>query len=115
MIQRCQDEVTTWRHTLGVTLKPSKTRLTHTLETGPEKPGCDFLGFHVQQYPAGKTRSGRDGRGRLHGFRTAITPSPPAIQRQVDALRQTIARHKPAEQARLIQALNPQSRGWSQY
>jgi RNA-directed DNA polymerase len=115
IIQRCQDEVTTWLHTMGLTLKPSKTRITHTLERGPEKPGFDFLGFHIQQYPAGKTRSGRDCRGRLHGFRTSITPSPTAIQRHVDALRQTIARHKHAEQARLIQALNPQIRGWSQY
>jgi RNA-directed DNA polymerase len=115
IIQRCQDEVTTWLHMMGLMLKPSKTRITHTLERGSEKPGFDFLGFRIQQYPAGKTKSGRDCRGRLHGFSTSITPSPTAIQRHVDALRQTIARHKHAEQERLIQALNPQIRGWSQY
>lgn len=115
IIQRCQDAVTTWLHTMGLMLKPSKTRITHTLDMEPEKPGFDFLGFHIQQHPAGKTTSGKDCRGRLHGFKTYITPSSTAIQRHVDALRQTIARHKHADQARLIQALNPQIRGWSQY
>jgi RNA-directed DNA polymerase len=115
LVQRCQDEVTTWRHTMGLPLKPSKTRITHTLDRGPEKPGCDFLGFHLQQYPAGKTTSGKECRGRLHGFKTSLTPSPPAIQRHVDALRKTLARHTHAEQERLIQARNPQIRGWSQY
>lgn len=96
-------------------MKPSKTRLTHTLDMGLEKPGFDFLGFHIQQYPAGKTTSGKDCRGRLHGFKTSITPSPTAIQRHVDALRKTVARHTHAEQERLMQALNPPIRGWSQY
>ena len=115
IIQRCQDEVTTGLHTMGLTLKPSKTRITHTLDMGPEKPGFDLLGFHLQQSPAGKTTSGQDCRGRLHGFKTYITPRPTAIQRHVDALRETIARHTHADQARLMQALNPQLRGWSQY
>ncbi|HEX9871394.1 MAG TPA: group II intron maturase-specific domain-containing protein [Candidatus Tectomicrobia bacterium] len=96
-------------------MKPSKTRITHTLDMGLEKPGFDFLGFHIQQYPAGKTTSGKDCRGRLHGFKTSITPSPTAIQRHVDALRKTVARHTHAEQERLMQALNPPIRGWSQY
>jgi RNA-directed DNA polymerase len=115
VVQRCQDEVTTWLHTMGFTLKPSKTRLTHTLAMGPEQPGGDVLGFPIQPYPAGKTTSGKDCRGRLHGFTTHITPSPTALQKHVDALRKTIARHKHAEQERLMQALNPQIRGWSQY
>jgi RNA-directed DNA polymerase len=33
----------------------------------------------------------------------------------VDALRKTMARHHPPEQERLMQALTPQRRGWSQY
>lgn len=115
IIHRCQDEVATWLRPMGLTLKPRKTRITHTLDRGSERPGCDFLGFHIQQYPAGKTTSGKDCRGRRHGFRTAITPSPTAIHRHVDALRKTIARHKHTEQERLIQALNPPIRGGSQY
>ena len=113
-VQRCQGEGTTWLHTMGLTVKPSKTRITHPLDRGPEKPGWDFLGFHIQHYRAGKTMSGKDCRGRLQGFTTQITPSPTAIQRQVDARRKTLARHKHAEQERLMQARNPQIRGWSQ-
>lgn len=111
--QGCQDAVPTGRHTMGGTLQPSQTRIPPTLALGPEKPGCDVPGFHSQQYPAGHTTSGKDWGGRLHGFPTPIPPRPPAIQSQVDALRKTLARHKHAAPARLIQALNPQRRGWS--
>jgi RNA-directed DNA polymerase len=44
-----------------------------------------------------------------------MTPSPTALHRQVDARRQTIARHQQAAHARLMQALTPQIRGWSPY
>src|SRR5262249_31329128 len=78
-------------------------------------PGFDFLGFHIRQYPAGKTHSGKDCRGRLHGFKTLIKPSQTAIRRHVAKLRKTIDHHKHATQETLIQALNPQIVGWSNY
>jgi hypothetical protein len=48
-IQRCQDEGTTGLHPRGLTLKPSQTRITQTLEREPAKPGVDVLGVHIQQ------------------------------------------------------------------
>jgi RNA-directed DNA polymerase len=115
IVERCQEEVTTWLQTIGLTLKPRKTRIVHTLERTPETPGFDFLGVHIQHHLAGKTTSGKDCRGRLHGFKTSITPSPTAIRRHHEALRTTIARHKHANQETLIKALNPLVRGWSRY
>jgi RNA-directed DNA polymerase len=115
IVEQCQEEVTTWLQTIGLTLKPSKTRIVHTLERTPETPGFDFLGVHIQHHLAGKTTSGKDCRGRLHGFKTSITPSPTAIRRHHEALRTTIARHKHANQETLIKALNPLVRGWSRY
>ena len=115
VVEACQDVVSTELHDIGLNLKPSKTRITHTLIDVNGKAGFDFLGFHIRQYPAGKTKSGKDCRGRLHGFKTLIKPSPTAIQRHVDKLRKTIASHRHSEQAVLIKALNPKIIGWSQY
>ena len=79
------------------------------------KPGFDFLGFHIRQYPVGKTKSGKDCRGRLQGFKTLIRASKTAIQAQVGKLRTIINGHKHGDQQVLINKLNPVIRGWSQY
>ncbi len=49
-----------WLKDMGLELKPSKTRITHTLypeKSEDSKAGLDFLGYHIQQFPAGKYRS----------------------------------------------------------
>jgi len=106
VVQQCQDLVSTWLKPRGLELKPSKTRITHTLAVSQGSPGFDFLGFHVRHHPAGKTKSGKDCRGRLHGFKTRITPSKAALQRHVHDLRGIVHRHRHAEQSTLIQRLN---------
>jgi RNA-directed DNA polymerase len=115
IVERCQDLVSEWLRPMGLTLKPSKTRITHTLEPIDGPPGFDFLSFHIRHYPVGKTKSGRDCRGRLHGFKTIIMPSRTAIMNQRTKLRQTIRRHNHAAQRQLIDALNSRIRGWSNY
>jgi RNA-directed DNA polymerase len=45
---------------MGLELKPSKTRITHTRDALAGEPGFAFLGFNIRQYPAGKTKSGKD-------------------------------------------------------
>jgi RNA-directed DNA polymerase len=115
VVKRCQDVTSEWLQGMGLALKPSKTRITHTLTATEGKPGFAFLGFHIRQYPVGKTKSGKDCRGRLHGFKTFIKPSQTVIRRHVDQLRKAIASQKHVEQETLIKALNPQIRGWSQY
>jgi RNA-directed DNA polymerase len=51
----------------------------------------------------------------LQGFKTFIKPSQTAIRRHVAKLRKPIDSHKHAAQETLIQALNPQIVGWSNY
>ena len=41
------------RHGIGLTLNPSKTRISHTL--AGDQPGMDFLGFHIRQISGRKT------------------------------------------------------------
>jgi RNA-directed DNA polymerase len=115
IVMQCQEMAAEWLQEMGLRLKPSKTRLTHTLVATEGTPGFDFLGLHIRQYPAGKTHSGKDCRGRLHGFKTLIKPRQTAIRRHVAKLRKTIDHHKHATQETLMQALNPQIVGWSNY
>src|SRR6266581_1302701 len=69
VVERCQAVVSEWLREMGLALKPSKTRITHTLEVAEGTPGFDFLGVQIRQYPVGETKSGKDCRGRLHGFK----------------------------------------------
>ena len=43
-----------WLAEVGLRLKPSKSRVTHTLEPYEGNVGFDFLGFHIRQYRVGK-------------------------------------------------------------
>jgi len=115
IVHQCQDLIGGWLRELGLELKPSKTRITHTLTVPEGTPGFEFLGFAIRHYPVGKTKSGKDTRGRLLGFKTRIVPSPGAIQRHVQQLRTIIKSHRHARQEALIRLLNPVLIGWARY
>ena len=115
-IQKCQEIITEWLKDLGLELKHSKTKLTHTLNSlEGESPGFDFLGFNVRQYPVGKYIANKDRWGKAYNFRTIIKPSKEGIRRHLDKLREIIKTHKAAPQAALINHLNPVIRGWANY
>jgi RNA-directed DNA polymerase len=96
-------------------MKPSKTRITHTLEAYEGNWGFDFLGFNVRQYRVGKYRTGKDSHGRPLGFKTLIKPSREAQQRHLKQLKQKVRELRGAPQERLIAHLNPIVRGWATY
>jgi len=76
VVQGCQKIISDWLKDMGLELKPSKTRLAHTLNpVEHEKPGFNFLGFNIRQFSVGKYRSGKTPQGKLLGFKTIITPS----------------------------------------
>jgi RNA-directed DNA polymerase len=75
VIKLCKTEIEKWLSGIGLELKPSKTRLAHTLnKLGDVESGFNFLGFNIKQFPVGKYQSGKT-RGGLLGFKTIITPS----------------------------------------
>jgi RNA-directed DNA polymerase len=109
VVQRCQEIISEWLRGMGLELKPSKTRLAHTLiQYEQEKPGFDFLGFTIQQYPQGKYHS-------KQGFKTIITPSKQKQKVHYEQIASIIEAHKAAPQAALISNLNPIIRGWANY
>ncbi len=109
VVQRCREIISEWLQGMGLELKPSKTRLAHTLnQYEQEKPGFDFLGFTIQQLPTGKYHS-------KQGFKTIITPSKQKQKVHYDQIASLIDAHKAAPQAALISRLNPIIRGWANY
>jgi RNA-directed DNA polymerase len=107
VVQRSQTIISEWLKGMGLELKPSKTRLAHTLnQYEQEEPGFDFLGFTIQQFPVGKYQS-------KQGFKTIITPSKKKQKVHYDQIARVIEAHKAAPQAALISRLNPIIRGWT--
>ncbi|MEH2162424.1 MAG: group II intron reverse transcriptase/maturase [Nostoc sp.] len=109
VVQRCREIISEWLQDMGLELKPSKTRLAHTLiQYEQEKPGFEFLGFTIQQFPQGKYHSNQ-------GFKTIITPSKQKQKVHYDKIARVIEAHKAAPQTALINRLNPIIRGWANY
>jgi RNA-directed DNA polymerase len=103
--------------TVGLQLHPTKTRLTHSLESvDGAAPGFDFLGFTIRQHRVGRYRSGKrpGGRGRL-GFKTLIKPSKASIHRHAVQTGAIVRAHRGLPQQSLICRLNPVITGWARY
>jgi len=118
VVQRCREIISEWLSDIGLELKPEKTRLTHTLQSELSedgKAGFDFLGHHIQQYPAGKYHCARDGHGRKLGFNTLITPTKKASKVHQEKIKSIVIKHRSSPQAALISELNPVIRGWANY
>ena len=109
VVTRCREIISEWLNDMGLELKPSKTRLAHTLTRyEQEEPGFDFLGFTIRQFPAGKYQS-------KQGFKTIITPSKKKQKVHYDNIASVIETHKAAPQVALISRLNPIIQGWANY
>jgi RNA-directed DNA polymerase len=118
VVQRCREIISEWLKGIGLELKPEKTRLAHTFKTQLSedgKAGFDFLGFHIQQYSAGKYRSNKTAEGKMLGFNTLITPSAKASKTHQEEVGRLILKHRSSPQAALIKDLNPVIRGWTSY
>ena len=108
VLKQCQQITCEWLSQFDLELKPSKTRLVHTLnELNDNKPGFDFLGFNIRQYQVGKHHSGKNNLGNLLGFKTIIKPSKESVKRHYSKIAETIFRFKAAPQIKLISELNP--------
>jgi RNA-directed DNA polymerase len=111
VIESCQEAIKQWLKQIGLELKPSKTRITHTLQEHQGNIGFNFLGFNVRQYNVGKYKSGK----RQKGFKTLIKPSQESIQKHLTAIKDVLRKGKSLPQSAIIKELNPIIRGWTNY
>jgi len=106
IVMKAKQYVEEWLRSVGLELKPEKTRIVHTknpLDDNP--PGFDFLGFNVRHY-AKKSGSGR---------KLLIKPAKKGSQRHRDNLAELLRLLRGATQKQVIKALNPRIRGWANY
>lgn len=118
VIQKCREIISEWLTDIDLEIKPSKTRIAHTLlpelsEDG--RAGFDFLGYNIRQIPAGKHKCARNARKQVLGFNTLITPSKQSCTKHQESIRNAFRKHKYSSQADLINELNPIIRGWCNY
>ena len=107
-----------WLSKVGLELKPSKTRIAHTLipeESEDGLAGFNFLGFHIQQFRVGFHSSIRLSAGKRPGIRTIIIPTKEACSKHQIKLKEIIKNKKFKNQIDLIVKLNPVIRGWMNY
>ncbi len=103
VVEECQNIMKDWLKDIGLELKPSKTRITHTFD------GYDFLGFNIRQYKTGKHQSNNK------GYKTLIKPSEKKVKEHYRRLAEVIDDHKAATQDALISKLRPIITGWCNY
>jgi RNA-directed DNA polymerase len=114
VIHTCQQIIADWLRELGLELKPSKTKISHTLNQINGNCGFKFLGFQVKQVPVGICHTGKF-KGKALGFKTLITPGKEEIKSHAQKTGKLIEKLKPASQEVVIAALNPIIRGWANY
>lgn len=118
VIQKCKELISNWLSDIDLELKPSKTRIAHTLngeESEDGIPGFNFLGYNIRQFPIGKHKSPKHPHGFLLGFRTLIIPSKESCKRHQENIKKVVKEHKKSPQPVLISKLNPIIRGWCNY
>ena len=115
VVIQCQEIISEWLKGMGLELKPSKTKITHTLHEYNGNVGFNFLGFHIQQYPSGNYRSASNSEGKRLGFNTLITPSKEKQKVHQRNLAGIVDKNLTKPQAVLITELNSIIRGWSNY
>jgi RNA-directed DNA polymerase len=116
VIEQVQQMAATWLEQMGLELKPSKTRICHTLDsTSGVQVGFDFLGFNVRQIAVGRHRSGENGHDQRMGFKVFIKPSKAAQKKHLKDLRTIVHRNRTAPQEKLVTELNLSITGWCNF
>lgn len=115
IVSKCKIVIKKWLEDIGLELKPSKTKITHTLINHEGNVGLDFLGFNIRQYPVGKYQSSKSTHSKVLGFKTIIKPSKEKIKLHNEKTGRIIKKHRASSQTALIKELNPIIVGWSNY
>ena len=117
-VERAAESIEHWLADMRLYLNPKKTRLTHTLSPVDGQVGFHFLGFHIRQYPAGKTHQRvivNQGGKKALGFKTIIKPGKEEVKQHLREIKQRLRKLGHRSQAEIISTLNPVIRGWANY
>lgn len=114
---KCKELAETWLEDIGLKLSQEKTRIGHTLEeVDGQKPGFDFLGFNIRQYPMNYRNPWVNVFGEEKNFKLLIKPSKASVDKHYRKLKMIVDNHREVStQAALIRHLNPVIYGWCNY
>lgn len=124
VILKSKTIISEWLAGLGLELKESKTKVTHSQNSFEGNVGINFLGFNLRQYSVGKSKANKkpgkpstckQTHDRSLGFQVRTKPTEEAKKRHYRSLCEAIDKHRASTQKLLIQHLNPMIRGWSNY
>lgn len=105
VIQEAEKYIANWLGTMGLQLKPEKTRIVHSLQKhAGNEPGFNFLGFNCRQY--------REAKGR--GFKTLIKPEKDKLHRHLMSIKDSI-RNLGSDSQNEVNKINSKTMGWSNY
>jgi RNA-directed DNA polymerase len=114
-ILKARSVIEKWVKEIGLELKPSKTRVSHTVKRYQGNVGFDFLGYTVRQFPVGKHKSSKDSWRNILGFKVIIKPSKEAVKRHLAKTKEITRKNRAKPQGVLIAELNRVIRGWAAY
>lgn len=116
VIEEAKKATIEWMSGIGLKLNDSKTKICHTKnECDGNKPGFDFLGFHLQTYAAGKYRSNKKSNGEPLMMITKVTPSEKSIESLKSKVRGILNKGHSEKPKTMIIKLNWLLRGWYNY
>jgi RNA-directed DNA polymerase len=117
IILRCREILEAWLKDIGLEIKPSKTRITHTLnreESEDGKAGFNFLGYHIQQFPVSVHKQ-HTISGQKVPYKTYLTPSLKNQEQHRNKIKATIKKHRNNGIEAIIKDLNLIIKGWCKY
>lgn len=94
--------------TLGLTLHPEKTRITHI------SWGFEFLGYKLKR-GKGLTLPAHKIKKKQNKQNIYVIPTEKSIERFMDTIRARTKRRNPLTMYQIIQEINPVIRGWGNY
>src|SRR5258708_38469808 len=100
---------------MGLELKPSKTKVSHTLKIHQGNVGFDCVGFTIRQFPVGKNHTGKNSYGKPLGYKTIIKPSKKANKEHTMKVGEKIRKLREAPQKRIIRNINHSITCWTNY
>ena len=116
VIRAAKVETEKWMATIGLKLNEKTTRIAHTLKyINDEKPGFDFLGFHIRTYEVGKHKCGENSNGKKLMHRTRIRPSDESIKQFRQQVKIILRRGHAQSPSEMIKTYNWYVRGWANY
>lgn len=115
-VVKCKKILEEWLSNIGLEINQEKTTIVHTLnEFKGQKPGFNFLGFNIRQYPSGKYNSAKNTHGKTLGFKNIIKPAKESVEKHYKELTEVIKNNIAAPQHVLIKRLEQKIRGWTNY